>query len=106
MYPSIQSAYPTVCVKSQPAKGTSAPQFIGKASHQSSLFPASVMRQVLRQSELSSVAFAFSQGAEPGPSREATPKDMLQRMSRKFRQAASSSVFESMRRRIAISETS
>ena len=108
-YPSFQSAYPIVCVTSQPTSGVSASEFIGKAGTsfvQSSAFvsrqlPSEVLRPVRHQfqlrNELREVAFAYGQ---PAPHRLA-PKDTLPGVFKRQRQAASSSAFQSMRRRFA-----
>jgi hypothetical protein len=91
-YPSFQSAYLTVCVTSEPSKGVSASQHLGKASHQS------VSRQLSSIPRLcASSSVAFVKG-RPGL---ASPKDTLSRVFKKQRQAASSSVFQFMRRRFA-----
>jgi hypothetical protein len=91
-YPSFQSAFATVCVTSEPAKGVSASQYLGKASHQS------VSRQLSSVSRLcASSSVAFVKG-RPGL---ASPKDTLSRVFKKQRQAVSSSVFQFMRQRFA-----
>ena len=91
-YPSCQSAYLTVCVTSEPAKGVSASQYLGKASHQS------VSRQLSSVSRLcASSSVAFVKG-RPGL---ASPKDTLNCVFKKQRQTVSSSAFQCMRRRFA-----
>jgi len=91
-YPSIQSAYSRVCVTSEPAKGVSALEYLGKANHQF------VSRQSSSVSRLfASSSVAFSEGRPD----LASPKDTLPRVFKKQRQAASSSVFQCMRRRFA-----
>ena len=104
-YPSSQSAYPIVCVTSQPTTGATASEFIGKAGIQPVLriecvsrqLPSQVLRPVKRLSALRKVEFAYGQ---PAP-RQLTPKDTLPGVFKRQRQAASSIAFQSMRRRFA-----
>ena len=104
-YPSSQSAYPIVCVTSQPTAGATASEFIGKAGNRPVLrsecvsrqLPSQVLRPVKRMSASRKVAIAYGQPAL----KQLAPKDTLPGVFKRQRQAASSKAFQSMRRRFA-----
>lgn len=112
-----QFAYSSVCVTSKSAGGVSAAEYVGRTSGQldvrtpgkASRQLSSVERRVQREYALSSVASGQSRffdapieaGSAKETSAEATPRNTLPRVLKRQRQAASSSVFQCMRRRFA-----
>jgi hypothetical protein len=103
--PAYQTEYPKVCVTSRStASGLTASQFLGQASHQASSvwrqYPEFVSRTP-RKPVMRNPALGEFASSSPALVPSETPRDVLPGMFTKQRQAASSIVFKSMRRRFA-----